>query len=141
MPKASPTLGNLAAEVAETDDAEPGARELEAEGVLPAAGADLAVFGNDVAGQREDQAPGELGGRSPQATGASHFDAELATRVEVDRRVGHPGRDEQLEAGARLEQLTRERRAFTHRDDDRRRRAARRPSRRRRGASVRTSRS
>ena len=53
---------DLAAQPAEADDAEPGAGEVAADGLLPAAGADGGVLLGDVPRDREDQRPGELGG-------------------------------------------------------------------------------
>ena len=54
--------GDLAALAAEADDAEPGAGEVGADRLLPAAGADGGVLLRDVPGGGEDQPPGELGG-------------------------------------------------------------------------------
>ena len=111
-------LGDLAAELAQADDPEPRTRELEAERALPTAVADVAVFSTDVPREGEDQAPGQLGRRHPQAGRSPHLDAQLATGVEVDRRVRHPRRDEQLEAGRVGQHPAGERRPFTHRDHD-----------------------
>ena len=52
-----PDAGDLAAQPAEADDAEPGAGEVGADGLLPAAGADGGVLLRDVPGGARGSAP------------------------------------------------------------------------------------
>jgi len=106
-----------AAEPPEPDEPERAARELGPDRALPAALAHAAVLLDEVALQRDDQAPRELGGRARQPAGAADGDAELPRRVHVDRGVAHAGRHEQLQIGERCEPLGRERRPLAHRDD------------------------
>src|SRR3954469_12486376 len=110
--------GDLGTEPAESDDAESPAREVAADGLLPATDAHGGVLLRDVAEGREDEAPGELGGGGRLRAGAADGDAQLGGGFDVDRLVPHAGGDEQLEVGQPFEDLAPEGGALAHRDDD-----------------------
>src|SRR5215217_1867164 len=103
------------AELPQPEDAERAARQLGADRALPAAVADAPVLLEEVALQRDDQPPCELGGRGRQRRGPADRDPELAGGLHVDRGVGHPGRHEQLENGQRGQPRGGEGRALAHR--------------------------
>ena len=88
-------------QIAEADDAERLAFEQRAETDLPAAVANRRILGRDAAGQREDEPPRELDrrGRAPPTLRATHRDAQLGRRVEIDRRMVHARRHEQAKVG------------------------------------------
>ena len=68
--------------------------------------------------EREDQPPGQLGGRDTRGLGPAHGDASPPRSIEVDRSVPHPRGDEEPEVRQPLEELCRERRPLAHRADD-----------------------
>jgi hypothetical protein len=85
------------ADPSESHDAERGAAEVGADGVLPAAVAQDLYLARDVPGQAENQCPGEFrrvvaaGGRGSSAD----RDLMRGGRVEVDGRVRHAGGHQQ----------------------------------------------
>ena len=113
-----PDPGDPLPQPPEPDDAEGGAREVGADGLLPAAGADGGVLLREVAGDGEDQRPGELDGAGGVRGGAADGDAALGGGRDVDGGVAAAGGDEQPEVRQPLEQGARERRPLAHGDDD-----------------------
>jgi len=110
--------GDLRAEPPQSDHAERRPRELRPDRVLPAALAQRAILGDDVPRQREDQRPRQLDRRGDEAVGAGHDDAQLARRLQVDRRVHAARRDQQPQLRQPLQPRSRERRPLPHRHDD-----------------------
>jgi D-serine deaminase-like pyridoxal phosphate-dependent protein len=117
-PEREPDLRDLGTELPEPDNAEPGARELEADSALPTALANPAVFDADLPGEGKHQAPRQFRRRAAQTRRSSHLDPELVACIEVDRGVGHASGDEQLQVGRLREHGAREGRALAHRNDD-----------------------
>src|SRR4051795_4934448 len=103
---------------AEAEHPEPGAGEVGADGLLPAAGTDGEVLLRDVPGDGEDQRPGELGGAGGVRAGAADGDAELPRGADVDGDVARAGGDQQPQVRQPLEDVAREGRALAHGDDD-----------------------
>jgi hypothetical protein len=85
--------------------------------VLPAAVAHPPVLRGHVPDEGEDQRPGQLRGGRAAAAGAAHRDAGRGRGRYVDRRVAHPGGDEQPQVRQQPEPLGGERRPLAHRDD------------------------
>jgi hypothetical protein len=113
-----PDPGDPRAEPAEAEDAEPVAREVGADGLLPPAGADRGVLLRHVPGDGEDQRPGQLGGAGQVRAGTADGDAALGGRGDVDGDVARAGGDQQLQVRQPLEHAAREGGALAHRDDD-----------------------
>src|SRR6185437_14938498 len=80
--------------------------------VLPWALADGAILARDVAQEREDQSPGQLGRRIADALGAAINDAALGQGGGIDRGVVHAGGDHQPQIGQLVDQRARQGRAL-----------------------------
>lgn len=121
--------GGLRAESAQAQQAQGLAAQRRHQARLPAlpvrAGRDVGVPADDVLRQSQDQRPGLLVRRVVTlhrvglALRPHHRDAQLGRRRDVDRRVAHPRRHQQLEIRQLAEHRPRELRAFTHRRYDR----------------------
>ena len=118
MLKGVPDLRHDAAEAAEADHAERLAGEVDADRALPAAFAQAAVLGRQLARRGQDQRPGMLGGRPGQGFGAADRHAMLGRGGEIDRRVPGTRGHQQTQLGQRLEQCPRKGRPLAHRADD-----------------------
>jgi hypothetical protein len=76
--------GNLAAEPAESDDAESRAGQVYRDELLPLAGSGPTVFATGVAGDGEDECPGQLDCRGGNEVGSAHHDSQLGGRLHVE---------------------------------------------------------
>lgn len=121
--------GGLGAEPSEAQEAQRFAAQRRHESRLPAAsvgaGRDVGGAADDVLGESQDQRPRLLVGRVVACRrvgfgfGAHHGDAELRRGRDVDGRVAHPCRHQELELRELAQHRARELRAFSHRRDDR----------------------
>ena len=107
-------LGHARAQPAESDDAEGLAVQTEPAAHLPPALARGAILDRDAAGEREDQAPRQLGRRIGEPRGPADDDPTLHGRAHLDGRVAHSRRHQELEPRQLLEERARKRGPLTH---------------------------
>src|SRR5207253_1640330 len=106
---------HLAAELAESDDAERATLDLDPRKGLPGlAGMHARILAPDAAGQFKDQAHGERGGGIAGILRAADGYVARLRGLHVDRRIAHAGRQQQLQLRQRLEQTLWECGAFAH---------------------------
>src|SRR6516225_8687174 len=106
-------------ELAQTDDAEGEAFEVEPDGALPRdASLHAGILVADPPGELEHETDGNSGGRVSRCRGAAHHDRTLLGSGDVDRGVAHPRCDQELEVGKLLDHATGKCRALAHGADD-----------------------
>ena len=79
----------------------------------------LRVLVADVPRQFEHQPDCDAGGRIAERAGAAHSDAARLGRLCIDRGIAHPGGDQELQLGQRVDDFFRECGPLAHRNDDR----------------------
>ena len=114
MPKACPTRAISAPNVAETEDAQSLAFKAVTDSALPTAGTERSVFGDDVAGARQYQSPGQLDGGAEVVAGMHHAYFALGGCRDVDRGVSEGGGSDQPQSGQTFDDRPRQRRPLPH---------------------------
>jgi hypothetical protein len=121
---------HLLALVAQADDAQPLAVQAGADRLLPgpahaerrpaspAGHLHPQVFLRNMPEQGQDEPPGQLRRRRPDAARAAHGDPARGRRLQVDRRVRHAGGDQQLQLRELAQPFGVERRPLPHGHDD-----------------------
>jgi hypothetical protein len=102
------------ADSAQTQHAQNGAAQLQADRRLPAAGAHRKTLVDDPAARGEDQRPGQLDRRLHITAGRADVNAVVLGSRHVDRRIERPGGGDHLQPWQPLDNAPRQRRAFAH---------------------------
>jgi uncharacterized protein YjbJ (UPF0337 family) len=102
------------ADSAQTQYAQNGATQLQADRRLPAAGAHRKTLIDDPSARREDQRPGQLDRRLHITAGRADVNTVVLGSRHVDRRIERPRGGDHLQPWQPLDHAPRQRRALAH---------------------------